>query len=1159
MQTKRINSLTNDEFIRFLQDDGFIVRNIATGLRCISLFGKSLADNVKEEIRKRKKDIITILSNKNLPLSFAQQRLWFLDRYEDEPNANYSMPTAIRLRGALRLDALEKSFNFLIERHEILRTIFVEEKGEAKQIVKPAYKMKLGVEQIKEEEINTVLSEEVLKPFDLSQGPLMRVKMYCVGREEHVLLIVQHHIITDGWSTGVLLSELVALYNSYVEKLDPQLHELKLQYADFANWQRRWLQGEVLQSQIQYWQKKLDDFNFLNIPTDYQRPGVKTYKGKWHQFQFGEEKTKKCRKICNETGTTLFMLLLTVFKLLLARYSCQEDVVIGSPVANRTYKELEGMLGFFVNTLPLRTDLSGNPTFLEALKRVKQTCLEAYAHQDIPFEKLVEALNINRDVSRSPIFQVLFVLQNISNNETLRMKDLNVSGIKYDYDIAKYDLTLYANESENNVLCNIEYNTDLYSLETVEIMESHFLILLEEALNAPTKLIGKYNFLTQEEKDRLLIDWNNTKEAYREDKTIHELFEEQVGKIPNSIALSYGDERVTYKRLNVRANRLAHYLRDEYRKITQRELTRDTLIGLCIDRSIEMIVGMLAILKAGGAYLPIDPEYPEERLKFMLDDAGLGLVLVQRSILEKPSFAALTNSTTIFLDVDNIKIDGAATTNPKNINKPKDLAYVIYTSGSTGRPKGVLIQHQGVCNLAQYVGRRFGICVGTKVLQFASISFDASVYESMGSLLNGGDLHVLSKEELPPYKELSVVLEEKAIGVAMLPPAILQAMELRILPNLKTIVSGGDKCTLGLIEKWGNGRNFINAYGPTEITVCCTMSNCRYGQKTVTIGKPISNVQVYILDQFMRPVPKRVNGELYVGGVGLARGYLHRPEMTAERFVNNPYTTEEDKVTGNTKLYKTGDIARWLDDGNLEFIGRADNQVKVRGFRIELEEIELALCRFPGVKQCIVLVTEDVDKRLIAYYVANKLQAGEKVKALRTEDLRKYLGGQLPEYMLPSYFIEVGNIPLTPSGKLNKRALPKPNSENLSLKNMYVVPKTVEEKILAKIWAEVLKIDQVGLYDNFFSLGGDSIMSIQVISRARESGLYVKPKQLFSNPTIAGLAAEVKRLSAQHQAQIQQGTVQGEVLLTPIQRWFFEQDFTEKNHFNQAFLFKVTK
>ncbi|GCL39115.1 non-ribosomal peptide synthase [Sphaerospermopsis reniformis] len=779
----------------------------------------------------------------------------------------------------------------------------------------------------------------------------------------------------------------------------------------------------------------------------------------------------------------------------------------------------------------MRTNLEGNPSFSELLTRVREMSLGAYAHQHLPFEMLVEALQPERNLSHSPLFQVMFVLQNTPIS-TLELSGLSVNLLEVKSEISKFDLTLAMEESASGLVGVWEYNSDLFDSRTIERMAGNFITLLESIVANPQESIAQLPLLTESEKHQLLTEWNDTQVEYPVDKCIHQLFEEQVEKTPNAIAVVFENEQLTYQQLNSRANQLAHHLQSLGVK-------PDTLVGICVERSLKMIVGLLGILKAGGAYVPLDPEYPQERLSFMLEDAQVSVLLTQKHLIER-----LPEYQIHLVCVDEIgeQIAQNNENNPSSEVTASHLANLIYTSGSTGKPKGVMVEHKGLCNLAQAQIQTFGINSHSRVLQFASFSFDASIWEILMAFGSGATLYLGTKEAFMPGKSLMEKIRNYEITHITLPPSALAVMPVEELPALQAIIVAGEACGVKLMKQWSMGRNFFNAYGPTEASVCATTAKCSDQDEKITIGRPIANVQTYILDENLRPVPIGVPGELHIGGNGLARGYLNRPELTKEKFIANPFNNAE-------KLYKTGDLARYLADGNIEYIGRIDNQVKIRGLRIELGEIEAVLNQHPQIQTSCVIVREDNpgQKQLVSYLIPHQHST------VTISEMRQYLKETLPEYMVPHSFVTLETLPITPNGKIDRRALPAPETRT-GLEIKIVPPRNQTEKILAQIWAEVLRTKQIGINDNFFELGGDSILSIQILAKAKQAGLQLTAKQLFANQTIAELAAIAPNIKT---IEIKQELVTGKLPLTPIQHWFFEQNFTQPHHFNQAFLLSV--
>ena len=1034
-----------------------------------------------------------------LPLSWAQERLWFLTELE-EASATYNMPGAIRLSGNLNLEALQSALSEIARRHEVLRTSFVSVEGTPQQVINSEANLKLKVVDLQDEEateretlVQQQAKSEAITPFDLETAPLIRCSLLQLDATESVLLLTMHHIISDGWSIGILLRELSVLYSAYAKKEPSPLPELAIQYADFAIWQRQHLSGQILQTQLDYWLKQLEGLpELLQLPTDRPRPAVQTYQGQSYQYAFNSELTQKIKALAQRSGTTLFMVLQAVLAVLLYRYNGQSDIAIGSPIANRSRQEIEPLIGFFVNTLVLRTRLEDNPNFEELLAQVRETTLAAYEHQNVPFEKVVEALQPERSLSHSPLFQVMLVLQNALMSE-LELSDVTLTLLERETVTAKFDITLSMEETEQGLKGEWEYNTDLFDGSTIERMASHFQNLLQAVVTNPQQKVSELPLLSEAERHKLLVEWNNTQTEYPHDKCIHQLFEEQVEKTPDAVAVVFQNQQLTYQELNQRANQLAHYLRTLGVK-------PEVLVGICVERSIKMIVGLLGILKAGGAYVPLDPSYPKERLAYMLSDAQPSVLLTQQSLVD--SLPEHT-SQMVCLDADWGVIVQESLVNPVSKAKADNLAYVIYTSGSTGQPKGVAIEHQGLCNLTTVQTKLFQPNFNSRIFQFASISFDASVWENFMALCSGATLCLGNKDSLLPGLALAQLLREQNITHITLPPTALTVLPTEELPDLQTIIVAGEASSSELIEQWTKDRHFFNAYGPTESTICASIAEYSEDRRKLTIGRPISNTQIYILDSHLQPVPVGVPGELHIGGAGLARGYLNRPELTEEKFIPNPFSNEL-----GARLYKTGDKASCTPDGNIEYLGRFDHQVKIRGFRIELGEIESVLATYPEIREIVVVAREDIpgDKRLVAYVVSEN-------DSLSVSQLRSYLRQKLPDYMLPSAFVTLKAMPLTPNGKIDRKALPAPELNRRETENEFVAPRTPTEELLVGIWMEVLGIEQVGIHDNFFDLGGHSLLVTKVISRVREAFSVELPlRSLFSSPTVADSAQLIETL-----------------------------------------------
>ena len=1113
---------------------------------------------IKQEIGTRKSEILDFLSreaqpspnspesviipvsrDEDLPLSFAQQRMWFLYQM-DSQNPAYNECPAIRLTGNLNIDILEQSLNAIIQRHEILRTTFPMVEGKPIQKIAPFLKVNLLKVELKDlpiEKVEEIVAQELQKPFDLTQSPLLRFTLFDLGYEDYILVPVIHHIIIDGWSKGILFKELSSFYQALLSNSTASLPKLPIQYADFAVWQRQWLQGEVLANQLNYWKKQLAAAPpLLELPTDKPRPPIPSFRGSSICFKIDSDVTEKLKSLSQKSGVTLFMTLLATLNTLLFRYSSQKDILVGTPTANRNRQEIEPLIGFFVNTLVMRNSLEGNLSFSELLQQVRNVVLESYANQDVPFEQVVDGLQIERSLSYNPLFQVMFALQNTPLTALdlpgLRAKSMAVENVR-----VKFDLTLILEEIETEQGTYLEgyweYNGDLYTAERITRLMGHFQTLLKGIVTNPQQKVGELPLLTDPEKQQILVEWNQTQVPYRDHQCIHQLFEEQVAKNPDAVAVIYEQESLTYQQLNQKANQLAHYLQSL-------GIKTEELVGICLERSPLIIIGILGILKAGAAYLPLDPSYPPNRLIYMVEDSGVSVVLTQEKLANT---LQLENLQKVYLDQDWPIISQQSSDPPVSETQAKNLAYVIYTSGSTGKPKGVLLAHKGVCNLATQQRKIFNIKAQSRVLQFASFSFDASVWEIFMALGSGATLVMGDSDSLLPGENLLNLLKKQKITIATLPPSALAVMPTDELPDLQSLIVAGESSSADLLKKWCQNRHVFNAYGPTESTVCTTIALIKDPQEKPPIGKPLGNFQVYILDPCLNPVPIGINGELYIGGEGLAKGYLGQPELTNSKFISNPFNDDPA-----SRLYKTGDIVRYLADGNIDFMGRIDHQIKIRGFRIELGEIETVLSQHPQVQEGIVIAREDElgVKRLSAYVIPVTQQ-------LTRQELRQFLQDKLPNYMVPAFLMLLDSFPLTPNGKVDRRALPIPEIDLHELEN-YIAPSTDTETILAQIWQSVLGRERISIHDNFFELGGDSIIGIQIVAKANQAGLGITPKQLFSHQTIAQLATVTEKAPV---TQIMQDLVSGQVPLTPIQQWFFEQNLPELHHFNQSVFLEV--
>ncbi|MEG4404815.1 amino acid adenylation domain-containing protein [Microcoleus sp. MON2_D5] len=1045
----------------------------------------------------------------NLPLSFAQERLWFFDQLEPG-NPFYNLCGAVRITGQLNAEALRQSIEKIIDRHEVLTTAFVAVEGQPIQVVVAAGDWTLPLIDLsdrspddREAEVHRLSAQEARDPFDLGQSSLLRAKLLRLDETEHVLLLTVHHIVFDGWSLGVFLRELAEFYQAFSSDRLPLLSPLPIQYADFAAWQRQQLQGEILETQLGYWKQQLSgSLPILNLPTDFPRPAVQTFQGARQTWELPKDLSLALAQLGQQEKATLFMTLLAAFKTLLYRYTGQTDILVGSPIANRNRSEIEALIGFFVNTLVLRSDLNGNPTFRELLRSVREVALGAYAHQDVPIEKLVEELQPERDLSYSPLFQVAFALQN-GLTQTLELPGLTLNFNEIDTETANFDLTLFLEETERGLTATWEYSTNLFQPSTIARMHGHFQILLEGIIaNADTR-ISELPLLSDRERHQLLIEWNNTQVDYPKNFTIHQLFEAQVEQTPDAVAVVFENQQLTYGELNKRANKVAHYLQ-------QLGVKPEVLVGICTERSLDAIVGLLGILKAGGAYVPIDPTYPKERLSFMLEETQVPVLLTQAHLAESlPAHQAHL----ICLDSDWEIIAQHGEENPAPLVTSSNLAYIMYTSGSTGKPKGASVTQRAVVRLVK--GSNYANLSAEEVfLQLAPISFDAATFEIWGSLLNGARL-VVMPAHTPSLQELGRAIRQNQITTLWLTAGLFHQMvdeQLEDLKQVQQLLAGGDILSVSHVLKLlreAKGCRLINGYGPTEnttFTCCYSITDASQIVKSVAIGRPISNTQVYILDSQLQPVPIGVPGELYIAGDGLARGYFNRPELTARAFISNPFSGEPD-----ARLYKTGDRACYLPDGNIEFLGRWDNQIKVRGFRIEIGEIEAALSQHPNVREAVVVVREDElgNKCLVAYAAFS--QEG----AIATSELRSFLKEKLPEYMLPSAFVLLEALPLTPNGKVDRKALRAPDTENFPL-NAAFAPRTPEEQLLAEIWSKVLGVKQIGIDDNFFELGGHSLLATQLIAKVREAFQVELPlRSLFQSPTVESLAEAIAIAKAQ--------------------------------------------
>jgi len=1039
-------------------------------------------------------------------LSLSQQRLWFLNQL-DPQNPAYHISSVTRLVGPLKPSALESSFTELIRRHEILRTVFPTVDGEASQQVLSAQRFKLSMEDFRhfpanEREARALewAGRKAARPFDLAGGPLLRATLLCLGDREHLLVIVMHHIISDAWSMGVFFKEMTALYAGYSTGTHVFLEELPIQYADFAQWQRRYLSEDVLENQLSYWKTQLDGIPaLLELPADRSRHKIQSFNGAKRTFSIPPSVVASLRKVAKDENATLFMVLLSAFQTLLHRYSHQSDIVVGSPIAGRQWQETERLIGFFVNTLVLRGRFSEELTFRQFLKQVRETALEAYSHQDVPFEKLVEALHPDRSLSQTPLFQVMFVLQNAPRGK-IRLSELTASPVEIDRPIAMFDLTLALVEESDGLKGELEYSTDLFDAATIERMEEHFQNLLQSIVEGPDQRVSELSLLTDHERRKILVDWNKTEAEFSREKSYSQLFEEQVSRTPDAAAIRFKDQFLTYAELNRKAEAFALHLQSL-------GVGPEIPVGLCMHRCFERGIGLLAILKAGGAFVPLDPAHPKERLEFMLRDSGAKVLLTTSDLRNAlPAYSGPI----VCVDVDPERDGRKEKSSPA---APENLAYVIYTSGSTGKPKGVQITHRSMVNHNEAMIRAYHLSPQDRVLQFASISFDLSLEEIFPTWLAGATLVIRTDEVLASFDSFFDFVERGKITVLNLPTAywhvmVLSLEERRFPSCVRLMIVGGEQVSAARYDIWrknvGPEVVFFNGYGPTETTVTSTLFKPdawheNLSSHALPIGKPIANTLAYILDSRYRPVPVGVPGELYIGGAGVARGYLNQAGLTAEKFIRNPFVHDPE-----ARIYRTGDLARYLPDGNMEFLGRLDEQVKIRGFRIELEEIETVLKKHPTVQEVVVLARDDVGsgKCLVAYLVLKEGAASD------VSDIKKFLKDQFPDYMVPSFFVTLDKLPLTPHGKVDRKSLPRPAQDDLKWVETFVSSRNEIEEQLVGIWKRVLGISRVGVRDSFFDLGGHSLLVVRLFSEIGKTFGHSLPlTALFQASTIEQMAS----------------------------------------------------
>ncbi|SMQ25052.1 amino acid adenylation domain-containing protein [Pseudomonas helmanticensis] len=1048
-----------------------------------------------------------------LALSYAQERQWFL-WHMDRHSSAYHIPSALRLHGPLDRQALQRSFDTLIARHESLRTRFLQEADGTRQLILAPFSLPIESRTLAADSDDAALKAqveaEIRRPFDLQEEPLLRATLLQLSAEDHVLVLIQHHIVSDGWSMQLMVDELIRLYAAFSRGEQLSLPALPIQYADYAVWQRRWMEAGERERQLDYWLTQLGgEQPVLELPLDRPRPATQSLRGARFELALDAPLSEALNNVARREGVTLFMLLLASFQTLLHRYSAQDDIRVGVPVANRTRVETEGLIGFFVNTQVLRADIHGGLRFSELLQQVRQTALGAQDHQDLPFEQLVEMLQPERSLSRSPLFQVMFNHQAKARHSTAlaELEGLQIREVDWDSLMAQFDLTLNTEESAEGIFASLVYAADLFDASTIARMAEHWQALLRSISAQPQQLIGELSMLAADERQHSIEDWNPAPQTWNPQQPLHRLIEAQAQRTPEAVAVTFGEQHLSYGELNRRANRLAH-------ELIGRGVGADVLVGLAAERSLDMIVGLLAILKAGGAYLPLDPQYPADRLQYMIEDSGIRLLLSGAGVLDHVAIDAQVSHLPLGDDYA-----AQAQSDPQIALDTANLAYVIYTSGSTGKPKGTLLSHANALRLFEATEGWFNFGADDCWTLFHSYAFDFSVWEIFGALLHGGRLVIVPQDvSRSPQEFFALLCAERVTVLNQTPSAFKQLMQVAcaaapaLQPSLRYVVFGGEALEVKSLRPWferfgDRAPQLVNMYGITETTVHVSYRPLSLADLDNAagspLGAPIADLAWYVLDADLNPVARGCIGELHVAGAGLARGYLNRSDLSALRFVPNPFSAE------GARLYRTGDLARYCTDGRIEYVGRIDHQVKIRGFRIELGEIEARLLALPEVRQAVVLDQPGVGGvQLVAYIVAAQAPDPLEQAAWR-EQVRLRLRQDLPDYMIPAHLLLLEQLPLTANGKLDRKALPMADA-NL-LQHAYVAPVSDLEKQVAAIWGDVLKLDQVGLTDNFFELGGHSLLVINIVSRIQlELGMTLLPQTIFQYPVLADLVAQLQ-------------------------------------------------
>ena len=1071
---------------------------------------------------------LEVATEKFVPLSFSQQQLWYVCQFQSGTIA-YNQPVAWRLRGKVNARALEESLNAIILRHEALRTTFPCVEGKPVQCIHRELLLKLQVvdlrkvpESAREAQAHKLATQEAHYRFDLASELLLRATLLRTGDEDYVLVLLVHHIVCDGWSMGILINELAQLYREFSAGRQSTLPIPGAQYSDFTLWQREYMQGENRERQIAYWKKQLDGARSPELPSARPRPAVPSFRGACEFFAFPKSLTEAFKALCAREGVFLFMGLLAIFQTLLHRYTGHDDVVIGSPIAGRKRSRFHGTIGLLLNVVALRTSFSGDPTFRHLLKRARDVVMQGYQHQDLPFEQVVEEVRPNRQPGQNPLFQMLLD-QVDARWIAFDLPEIKSEWFPVDHQTAKFDLTFAWFDSQDGLKGWLEYSTDLFEADMIARMLGHFQTLIESAVANPDQPVSRLTLLTAQDRRQLLVEWNETKADYPRDACIHDLFEAQALGTPGAIAVRTDDQHFTFEELNRRANQLSHYL-------IKLDAGRQMAVGVSLDRNCDLMVALLAVLKTGAAYVPLDPSYPEPRLSFMVKDAGLKTVLTEE---QSSGRFASCETRTICLDRDWPEISASEESNPRVPMSGGGVAYVIYTSGSTGRPKGVLGLHRGAVNRFAWMWNKYPFADAEVACAKTAVSFVDSVWELFGPLLAGVPVVMLPHETTRDPSNLIAALARNRVTRLVLVPSLLRAMleaepDLQNrLPLLKYWVCSGEALTTDLVNRFRKSvpeGALINLYGSSEVSADVTCYDTREmpPDGPVLIGRPIANTHAYILDATLQSVPIGISGELYVSGDGLALGYLNNPEQTAAKFIPNPFGTN-----GQARLYRTGDLARYRPDGNIELLGRVDNQVKIRGVRIEPEEIESVLQQHASVAQAVVVAKTEAssDSRLIAYIVPNR---SDQISASRSDQnvatdlnqvckadaaltlaprLRRYLQERLPDYLVPAAFVTLDALPLMPNGKVDRKALPMPQTDRPNLAQEYVEPRTVTEQKIREAWKEVLQVDRIGTHDNFFDLGGHSLLLVTVQNKlAKAFNRDILSVDLYRYPTIRSLA-----------------------------------------------------